>query len=73
MILTIQPNGVIGCFYTEAIDLRELGELTVSRASHVEFNHDTQQWEVRNLVGVVLHQHPSRAECLEWEQQHFDT
>lgn len=72
MTLMIQPNGVIGCFFTEAIDLRELGELTVSRASHVEFNHDTQQWEVRNLVGTLLHENPSRSECLEWERQHFD-
>jgi len=72
MTLTIQPNGDIGCFYTEALDLRELGRLTVQRATTIEFNHDQQQWEVRNTFGQLLHQHPSRAACLAWERQHFD-
>jgi hypothetical protein len=36
MILTVDPSGALHCLYTEAIDLSELGALTIRRASHVE-------------------------------------
>lgn len=36
MTLTISPAGQIKAIYAESIDLRSLGSLNISRASHVE-------------------------------------
>lgn len=36
MILHITPRGAACCLYGEAIDLAALGQLAMSRASHVE-------------------------------------
>jgi len=46
----------------------------VQRASAIEFNDRTQQWEVRlaSQPGVVADSDPSRDVCLAWEIQHFN-
>ena len=36
MHLVIAPNGTVRCVYAEEIELHALGQLTVSRGSHVE-------------------------------------
>jgi len=67
--LRFDPGGHIGCLYTEAIDLRALGRLTVVRATDIRFNDSTQQWDVHEAnTGQVLFSNPSRIECLHWEQ-----
>lgn len=70
--LRIGPGGLIGCLYTEAIDLRALGRLHVVRATDIRFNESTQQWDVRHAAtGEPLFSHISRNECLHWEQTHL--
>ncbi len=36
MQLLIHPGGSVQCVYSEAIDVAELGRVSISRASHVE-------------------------------------
>jgi hypothetical protein len=70
--LRFDPSGSVDCLYTEAIDLRELGTLLVTRATSIEFNPDTQRWEVRAAGdGKFLHSHPSRDACLRWERENL--
>ncbi len=71
-LLRFDPKGNVGCLYTEAIDLRSLGRLEVTRATDIRFNADSQEWEVR-AVGDdrILHSDPSREACLEWERETF--
>jgi hypothetical protein len=69
--ITFNPNGTASCLYTELIDLHSLGSLEVTRASQIEFNNDTQQWEVKDLTGQVLFSHAQRKECIEWEHQNL--
>jgi len=59
------------CLWTEAVPLRELGQLQVYRASQVEFNPAKQEWEVRlaSKPDVVAFSHVSRAICLHWESE----
>jgi hypothetical protein len=67
--LRFDTGGLIDCLYTDAIDLRALGRLHVVRATDIRFNDSTQQWDVHDADnGEVLFSHPSRSECLHWEQ-----
>ena len=69
--LTFSRDGTGRCLYTELIDLQSLGRLDISRATHIEFNNQTQQWEVKDRQSKVRFFAKSRAACLEWEQRHL--
>ena len=68
-ILTIDAEGTVECLWTEALPLESLGPLTVKRASNIEFNDATQEWEVRlaDNPQAVAFTNKSRAACVAWE------
>jgi hypothetical protein len=70
-VLIFDSTGHGFCLYSELIDLQLIGELKINRASQIEFNNQTQQWEVKNLSGRVLFSHTQRKECIEWEHQNL--
>ncbi len=70
-VITFAPDGTARCLWTEAVPLHELGRLDVQRASSIEFNNTTQQWEVSDRKGKVRFFAKSRTTCLEWEQQNL--
>ncbi len=74
MTLTFHPDGTARCLYTDAIPLATLGTLRVRRASWIDFNEHTQQWEVRfsPMSDKPVFTHASREECLRWEHQQLD-
>lgn len=67
LALVILLVGLGLCLYSEAIDLASLGRLDIRRASTIEFNNQTQRWEVKDLRGQVLFFARSRQDCLLWE------
>jgi len=70
--LRFNPDGQVDCLWTEAIDLRKLGKLEITRASDIRFNPATQEWDVHEYsTGKVLFSHESRTECLTWENQNL--
>ena len=70
--LRFDPTGKVACLYTEAIDLRSIGKLEVTRATDIVFNDVTQQWEAKSAAtGEVLFSDPLRGACLVWEQQNL--
>jgi hypothetical protein len=69
--LTFDTTGNGHGLYTEAIPLQSIGDLDISRATEIEFNHTAQQWEVMDRRDKVLFANPSRSVCLAWEHQHF--
>ena len=71
-VIRFDPQGEGHCLYSEALDLPSIGTLQIARATNVEFNHETQEWEVRGLEGQLLFSNRSRNICLDWEQQHFN-
>ena len=70
-VITFNTNGTGSCLYTELIDLHSIGRLEVSRASTIEFNNQTQRWEVKNQRGRTLFFARSRSACLEWEHNNL--
>lgn len=66
--LRFDPAGQVDCLYTEAINLRALGKLEITRATDIHFDGANQQWQVHDAESdAVLFAHPSRSECLAWE------
>ena len=51
MTLIIAPSGQTHCVYAEEIDLAALGELTITRASHVEPDAAGRWWADLSPVG----------------------
>ncbi len=70
-VLTFDPDGRGHCLYTEAIDLHQLGELAVVRATTIEFNPATQAWDVTDAGGAILFSDASRSRCLAWELENL--
>lgn len=70
-VITFMLDGTAHCLWTEAVPLHALGRLLVRRASTIEFDTPTQQWQVRDLQGRMRFSARSRNACLEWEQQHL--
>ena len=71
-VLHFQPDGTGAGLYTEVIDLQQIGALDVNRASEIEFNPDTQQWEVFDATGTLVFADRSRDTCLRWERGYFN-
>ena len=42
--LVVDAGGDVRCVYSEELDLRELGKLQITRASHVEPDRDGYWW-----------------------------
>ena len=69
MELVVGVDGVARCIYDEALDLRELGKLQITRASHVEPDPEGYWWAHMGPVdGPVLGPYGSRSEALEAER-----
>ena len=43
----VKPNGDIVTVYTDVLDLHEMGQTHVERASQVEFNEQAQAWNIQ--------------------------
>jgi hypothetical protein len=70
MELIVDAGGDVRCIYDEALDLRELGMLQITRASHVEPDRDGFWWaDMGPSGGPVLGPYSSRTEALEAERE----
>jgi hypothetical protein len=68
MELVVDAGGGVRCIYDEALDLRELGKLQITRASHVEPDRDGNWWaDMEPSGGPVLGPFRSRTEALKAE------
>ena len=69
MDLFVDSAGDIRCIYGEELDLRELGQLTITRASHVEPDRDGFWWaDMGPVRGPVLGPFKNRTEALQAER-----
>jgi hypothetical protein len=65
MAVVVAADGVARCIYNAALDLREIGTLKITRASHVEQDRDGYWWaDMGPVAGPVLGPFRSRTEAL---------
>jgi hypothetical protein len=70
MELVVDAGGDVRCIYDEVLDLRELGQLQITRASHVEPDADGYWWaDMEPSGGPVLGPFTSRSEALRAERE----
>ena len=68
--LVVAAGGGVRCIYDEALDLREIGKLQITRASHVEPDRDGYWWaDMGPVGGPVLGPYGSRSEALGAERE----
>jgi hypothetical protein len=67
--LVVGVDGGVKCIYDEALDLRALGKLQITRASHVEPDSDGHWWaDMGPSGGPVLGPFGTRGEALAEER-----
>jgi hypothetical protein len=71
MELVVGSDGGVKCIYDEGIELREIGTLKITRASHVEPDQDGNWWaDMGPSGGPMLGPYGSRSEAL-WAERAF--
>jgi len=77
MQLLIDLHGQIHCLYSEQIDLRSLGELTIHRVSFVEPDHTDWYADLSPVAGPILGPFTLRSQALQaefdWLEQYLVT
>jgi hypothetical protein len=70
LALVVDACGGVRCIYDEALDLREIGKLQITRASHVEPDSEGYWWaDMGPVDGPVLGPFRSRTEALGAERR----
>jgi hypothetical protein len=64
MKFVIDKDGTVNAVYSDEIKKMNLGRFEVARASNVEFNVETQEWEARTPAGVLIAKGPSRDQVI---------
>ena len=69
MLLVIEPDGLVHGIYDETINLAALGQLQISRASHVEPDAHGQWWaDLSPVDGPTLGPFSLRSQALAAEK-----
>lgn len=70
--IVIQSNGTISYIWSDDIDLSELGDVQVSRASHVEFNNKSKKWEAHTVGGTFIGAFKKRSDAIAAEVKYLE-
>ena len=69
MNLVVSPGGQVRCVYDEAIDLAQLGSVSITRASTVEPDENGLWWaDLGSVKGPVLGPFAMRSQALSAER-----
>lgn len=66
-VFVVDAEGVVHGLWDDTIDFRSVGECQVERASSVEFNNETQKWDVHLADGTYIGSDDSRVAAIERE------
>ena len=72
--ITFAADGCGRCLYTEAIDLGRVGQLSIRRATRIDYDNRKHVWRVHDVRdGFPMFTAPTRRQCLEWEALHLQS
>ncbi len=66
-IVRIAPDGTVRTLWSDVLPLREVGRVTMERASNVEWDEARQMWVARTPDGRELAASTSRADVIRRE------
>lgn len=71
--LQITPEGGVQMLHDDAVDLKDLGPINMTRASHVEFDNANQWWFVQSAktLKILADGFKTREEALNWEKNYY--
>lgn len=71
--MQITKAGGIQMLHDDAVDLSTLGQVEVTRASHVEFDNGKQRWFVQSAktLEILRDDFLTREEALAWEKLYY--
>ena len=67
MLIKVNTDGTVEAVYSDMLRKLNLGPMNITRASNVEFNITSQQWEARTPTGELIAAGPERAKVIEQE------
>jgi len=67
MRVVIDTGGVVKAVYSDRLKNMNIGPMSVTRASNVEFNEKTQLWEAITPEGELIAQGPNRDDVIQAE------
>ena len=73
MKLKIDSTGKVSAVYSDVLPKLSLGDMEVTRASNVEFNHTTQEWEARTPADELIAHGTSRDAVIREEVRVIET
>jgi hypothetical protein len=66
-------EGTVTALAGGPLSIADMGDRTTKRASYLEFNSGTNEWEVLSLdARDPLYSHPDYDVALQWEIDHFN-
>jgi len=72
MKILITKDGGIQMLHDDIAGIEDFGQVEVSRASHVEYDNDKQQWYVQSAASLkILKWCQTRKEALDWERDFY--
>ena len=67
MKLVVDKHGTVSAVYSDKLREMNLGPMTVTRASNVEFNQSSQEWEATTPGGEKIASGPDRDKVIQEE------
>lgn len=71
--LQVTAEGGVRMLQDDAVDLREFGDVSMVRASHVEWSDKHQSWYVQSAKTgkILMRGFPTRGAALAWEKEYY--
>ena len=72
MQILVTKSGGVEMLHDDTAELESLGTVTTTRASHVEFCNERQQWYVQSAkTKKMLKYFDTRQQALAWERDYY--
>lgn len=71
VLIQLSRCGGIAMLHDDEIDLKEFGEIEVTRASHIEYAHDGWFVQSAKTLHIIAGGFKTRQAALDWEKEYY--